>query len=62
MGIITNEAGKVIKVKFGQVMIPSSQEEISDFDIDEYRQSFSLLVMEKIAELLPSGQKGDFEN
>jgi len=62
MGIITNEAKKVIQVRFGQAMIPSSPEEISDFNIDEYRHSFSLLVMEAIAELLPPGQKGDFEN
>lgn len=61
MGIVAKE-GKAIKVRFGRFISPTEIEGLSDIEKGDFLIDFSKLVMCQIARLLPSGQRGDFEN
>lgn len=62
MGLITNSDGMVRKVKFGQAIVLPSLDKTNFFDRDRQLHLCSLLVLAKIATLLPPGQRGDFED
>jgi len=62
MGLITNQDGKVERVKFGQPITLPPEDQVSLFDRDTHLNSLSLLVLAEIAKLLPPGQRGDFED
>ena len=65
MGIVTKEhkgKPKVVGVRFGEPINPPGIEEMGDFERADFLIDFSKLVMCHIARLLPSGQRGDFEN
>lgn len=62
MGLITNQEKKVKIIEFGEAIVLPSLERVSIFDQDENLRLLSLLILAKIAALLPSGQRGDFED
>ena len=62
MGLITNQDGKVERVKFGEPITLPPEDQVSLFDRDVHLDHFSLLVLAEIAKLLPPGQRGDFED
>jgi len=65
MGMITREArgkSRVVEVRFGEPISPAQPWEMGDFDKVDMLIDFSKLAMCQIANLLPPGQRGDFEN
>jgi hypothetical protein len=65
MGIVTREhKGKprAARVRFGEPIHPPRIDEMGDFEKTDFLIDFSKLLMCSIAELLPSGQRGDFEH
>jgi hypothetical protein len=65
MAIVTREhkgRPKAAKVRFGEPIDAPQIEGMDDFQKADFLVDFSKLVMCSIAELLPSGQRGDFEN
>lgn len=63
MGIVT-EQGKVAEVKFGEPINPPPLElgRLSKFERNDCLNDYSRLVMCRIAELLPQGQRGSFND
>ena len=65
MGLVTSEKeGKlhVQKVRFGEPINVSEVGSLSEFEKGDFLIDISRLVMCQIAVLLPSGQRGDFED
>jgi hypothetical protein len=65
MGIVTREDRgkvKVVKVRFGEPVHAPPAEKMGDFEKADLLIDLSKLTMCQIAELLPPGQRGDFEN
>ena len=64
MGLVTREVrGKprVVQVKFGEPVNPPCVDEMSDFEKTDLLVDLSRLALCQVAALLPSGQRGDFE-
>jgi len=64
MGLVTKQVkGKprVVKVRFGEAILPPPMEELSDFDKTDLVVDLSRLALCRTASLLPPGQRGDFE-
>jgi len=63
MGIVTKQ-GKVVKVRFGDPIDPPSLKisRLSKFERNDYLNDYSRLVMCRITELLPQGQRGSFND
>ena len=68
MGVVTEEKkGKtrVVKIKFGEpIHLPKKVDKVDlvEFEIGDLLVDYSRLAMCRIAELLPPGQRGSFEN
>ena len=65
MGLVTRqEKGKlrIVKVRFGEPIAPLEAAEMGDFDRSDCLIDLTKLAMCQVAKLLPSGQRGDFEN
>ena len=65
MGVITEEKKgetKVVEIRFGEPINLPKKEDISAFEIGDLLIDYSRLAMCCIAELLPPGQRGSFEN
>ncbi len=65
MGLVTKERKgrlRVVKVRFGDPIYPPSTSELDDFERADYLIDLTKLAMSQVALLLPSGQRGDFEN
>ncbi len=65
MGLVTREErgrSKVVKVRFGEPIGPPKVGEMTELEKSDFLIDFSRLAMCEIAKLLPSGQRGDFEN
>jgi hypothetical protein len=64
MGLVTKEErGKprVVKVRFGEPMAPPDVEALGDFERADLLIDLTRLALCHVARLLPSGQRGDFE-
>jgi hypothetical protein len=64
MGLVTKEKkGKprVVGVRFGEPIEPVPAGELDDFERTDYLIDLTTLAMCEVARLLPSGQRGDFE-
>jgi hypothetical protein len=64
MGLVTTQVGgkpRVIKVRFGEPIHPPQMEELSDFERSDFLIDLSRLALCRVAQLLPPGQRGDFE-
>jgi len=64
MGLVTKEEkGKprVVEVRFGQPIDPPRIEAVGDFERADLLIDFTRLALCHVARLLPSGQRGDFE-
>jgi len=64
MGLVTKQVGgkpRVIKVRFGEPIHPPRMEELSDFERSDFLIDLSRLALCRVAQLLPPGQRGDFE-
>jgi hypothetical protein len=53
---------RVVKVRFGEPIYSPSTSELDDFQRADYLIDLTKLAMCQVALLLPSGQRGDFEN
>lgn len=53
---------KIVKVRFGEPIDPPRTNGLSDFERSDFLVDYSRWVMSQIAGLLPSGQRGSFEN
>jgi len=65
MGFVTREQkGKprVVKVRFGEPIRAERPSGMGDFERADYLIDLTRLAMCQVATLLPSGQRGDFEN
>jgi hypothetical protein len=65
MGLVTRESKsrlRVVQVRFGEPIYPPSTSELGDFERADYLIDLTKLAMSQVALLLPSGQRGDFEN
>jgi hypothetical protein len=65
MGLVTKEQKgrpRVVGVRFGDPIYPPSASELDDFERADYLIDLTKLAMCQVARLLPSGQRGDFEN
>jgi hypothetical protein len=65
MGVVTKEKkGKtrVVKIKFGEPIHLPKKVDLVEFEIGDLLVDYSRLTMCRIAELLPPGQRGSFEN
>jgi hypothetical protein len=65
MALVTKEVkGKprVVKVRFGEPIDPPQVREMDDFEKSDFLIDFTKLAMCQLAKLLPSGQRGDFED
>lgn len=65
MGVITKEKEektKVVKIRFGEPINLPKRVRFVDFEIGDLLVDYSRLAMCRIAELLPPGQRGSFEN
>jgi hypothetical protein len=65
MGLVTKEKKgrpRVIGVRFADPIYPPSPSELDDFGRTDYLIDLTKLAMCQVARLLPSGQRGDFEN
>jgi len=65
MGVITKEKEgkrKVVKIRFGKPIDLPKKVDIGSFEMGDLLVDYSRLTMCKIAELLPPGQRGSFEN
>ena len=62
VGLITDDQRKIRQVKFGEAIVLAPLDKVSLFDRDRYLHLSSILVLAKIAALLPPGQRGDFED
>lgn len=64
MGLVTKEKrGKprVVKVRFGEPIAPPDVEALGDFERADLLIDLTRLALCHVARLLPSGQRGDFE-
>ncbi len=64
MGVVTKEKEgktKVVKIRFGEPIHLPKKVDLVEFEIGDLLVDYSRLAMCRIAELLPSGQRGDFE-
>ena len=64
MGLVTKEKkGKlrVVGVRFGEPIYPLPTGDLDDFERADYLIDLTTLAMCEVARLLPSGQRGDFE-
>jgi hypothetical protein len=64
MGLVTKEEkGKphVVKVRFGEPIDPPRMEAVGEFERSDLLIDFTRLALCHVARLLPSGQRGDFE-
>jgi hypothetical protein len=64
MGLVTEEEkGKprVVRVRFGEPIAPPHIEALGDFEKADLLIDFTRLALCHVARLLPSGQRGDFE-
>ncbi len=65
MGLVTKEKqGKsvIVRVRFGEPIEPPKVETLDEFEMSDLLVDISRLAMCQIAALLPSGQRGDFED
>jgi hypothetical protein len=65
MGLVTREKRgrlKVVKVRFGELIQAPEVGEMDEFEKADTLIDFSKLAMCQIANLLPPGQRGDFED
>jgi hypothetical protein len=62
MGLEINSKKKVVRVRFGNKMILPAEGNISVYNRDEHVHLLSVLVLARIAQTLPAGQRGDFED
>ncbi len=65
MGLVTKERNgrlKVTHVRFGEPIDVAGALDVGDFERADYMIDLARLAMCQIATLLPSGQRGDFEN
>jgi hypothetical protein len=65
MGLVTEERKgrlRVVKVRFGDPIYLPPTSELDDFGRADYLIDLTKLAMSQVALLLPSGQRGDFEN
>lgn len=53
---------RVVKVSFGEPIDPPDLAERGDFDRADFLFDFSKLALCRVAQLLPPGQRGDFED
>jgi hypothetical protein len=53
---------KVVKVRFGEPIYADMAPNLGDFERGDYLIDVTKLAMCKVAELLPQGQRGDFED
>lgn len=60
MGLETNNQEKVVRVRFGEEIKLPSEEKINAFDRNRHVHLLSVLVLAKIAQMLPVEQRGDF--
>ena len=64
MGLVTRQIkdkAKVIQVRFGEAVQPPRMEGVGEFERTDLLLDLSRLVLCRVAGLLPSGQRGDFE-
>jgi hypothetical protein len=65
MGLVTKQEGgrpKVVGVRFGEPIEPPPLENLDELEMGDLLVDISRLTMCQIAALLPSGQRGDFED
>jgi len=65
MGLVTREIqgkSRVVGVRFAEPIYPPSASELDDFERADYLIDLTKLAMCEVARLLPSGQRGDFED
>jgi 1-acyl-sn-glycerol-3-phosphate acyltransferase len=65
MGLVTKEKEgkpKIVRVRFGEPINPPKVGELNEFEKGDLLVDISRLVMCQIAALLPTGQRGDFED
>lgn len=65
MGMVTEKRGdrrKIVEVRFGEPINPPEVGKLSEFEMSDFCVDISRLLMCQIADLLPPGQRGDFEN
>ncbi len=53
---------RVVKVRFGEPIDPVGRIDMTDFEKSDYLNDLTRLAMCRIAQLLPPGQRADFEN
>jgi len=53
---------KVVRVRFGEPVYPEIPSDIGEFERTDYLIDITKLAMCQVAQLLPPGQRGDFEN
>jgi hypothetical protein len=52
---------RVVRVRFGEPVYPEIPSDIGEFERTDYLIDLTKLAMCRVAELLPTGQRGDFE-
>jgi hypothetical protein len=65
MGLVTEEKKgrpRIVEVRFGKPIYPPAASGLDEFERTDYLIDLTKLAMCQVALLLPSGQKGDFEN
>ncbi len=65
MGLVTTERGgktRIVRIRFGEPINPPEVGKLSEFEMGDFWVDISRLIMCQIATLLPSGQRGDFED
>jgi hypothetical protein len=62
--VTTMREGKprIIQAKFGEPILASDGADLSDFEKTDYLNDLTRLAMCRVAQLLPPGQRADFEN
>jgi hypothetical protein len=65
MGLVTKEEKgrpRVVRVRFGEPIDPPETETLGDFQRSDLLIDLTRLALCRVAELLPPGQRGDFED